>query len=155
MARKTLKEKIEKALSDAMDDFAEEIGTQIEIEYERAIEAFYDDYEPSWYERTYTTYSGSTGFESISKTVEKNDTGYLVGIDVGARFIKNDPYFDGAEWVFPRTFKKGIHGTEEIKVMKPTPLSLMKKGFKRINNNKHLSAEFDRIFSKHLNKIMK
>lgn len=110
MVMKDFKPAIRKALKET----AEELAFEIENAYEKAIDAFYDDYDPRSYDRTYSTYLASTGYNdpfSPKNVREDGEDSYLAGIHVSARYMPKKPYrAKNKFWVFQRTYEKGIHG---------------------------------------------
>jgi hypothetical protein len=115
MARKienpmeAIKADIEQKYNMALKEFAGEMTSLIEASYESVIQQFYDDYEPRWYKRTGYTYYGSDRFDDPFHTSIITG-GFESGIHVGPEFYPDDPYRASKDWVFPRTFKEGIHG---------------------------------------------
>lgn len=114
-------DEIKKRLDAAIQVVGEEIGRDIQIAYDRAIESFYNDYSPVWYDRTYSTYLASS-YVGGGKPYYKK-TGNMsceAGITVDSSFM-GEPYNVGnhgwakngkatASFIFDRTFNKGIHG---------------------------------------------
>ena len=113
---KLLKE-LNKKMNIAMKNMAEELAFQIEELYENAIQMFYEDYNPRYYNRTYSTYEGSSGAHSPLDTVLPTNNGYQTGIIVDSANISGDPYNADKDWVFPRTFEQGIHGMTQYEAM--------------------------------------
>lgn len=123
----------------AVRSAAQEIGDDIEQAFEDVIQAFYDDYSPTWYRRTdslwYASSSYGNGFlrrnsSDIVPTL-RGDSGntisYEVGIKVSGSNYGFNPYvrFNGdrpswltPDWVFDRAFYKGIHGFSQGSVWK-------------------------------------
>ena len=100
---------IENRFNMAVADMASQVTEQIETAYEGIIQSFYDDYTPRWYDRTYSTYEASDHIDDMFKTVPI-ENGFEAGINVDPSFISGKPYRADTEWVFDRTFGKGIHG---------------------------------------------
>lgn len=100
---------IEDKVNMAMIEMAADMTYAIESAYESVIQSFYDDYNPRWYRRTYSTYEASNkinnpfGFSPISD-------GFESGIIVDSANIPGNPYRADKDWVFDRTFGQGIHG---------------------------------------------
>lgn len=103
---KDLKPRFDKALKST----AEEVSFEIEKTYEDCIQSFYEDYEPMYYRRTLSTYLASSNYNDIFKIDEIGNSAFRAGITVDAHNIHGDPYRADKEWVFNRTFEKGIHG---------------------------------------------
>ena len=111
-SNKVLKD-IKKKYDKALDEFAQDIALEIEEGYEFAIDSFYADYNPLWYDRTYSSYLGSSAYAlGIYDPANFNVTGdvYTVGTTVSPEYIQGKPYRADTDWVFNRTFVKGIHG---------------------------------------------
>lgn len=106
--------KLEKILDEATEETVREILWKIENIFETAIDKFYADYNPLYYNRTYSTYLASSGYEDLfsSKNIINHGDFWEAGIEVGAPNIPYEPYRakSGKNWVFPRTYEKGIHG---------------------------------------------
>lgn len=96
----------------AAEEMATEVLWQIEHNYESVIDKFYKHYDPLYYERTYSTYLASSGYDKLfsSRNFIFMSDGYDVGIDINSRRIPGNPYRADKNWVFARTFEKGIHG---------------------------------------------
>ena len=90
--------------------------------YNEAIDAFYNDYEPLKYKRTYMTYAASSLNKGYINPATEGES-FLAEITVSPENIPGEPYmnrvtpFGGItgeeskkEIIFPRTFVKGIHG---------------------------------------------
>ena len=108
---KTL-EGLEKLFNDSVEEMAQEVLIKIEYMYETAIDLFYADYNPLYYNRTYSTYEGSSGAKDLfsPQNIYGSDNNWTAGIIVDPSFINNKPYRADTDWVFERTFVKGIHG---------------------------------------------
>lgn len=131
---KELEKNIKQAAKQAAKETAEELTYQVQVAYRNAIDLFYEDkvfyygegsYSniPRSYERTFSTYEASSGFEltdsigsgrDISNYVniyhKGDEMGYFGGITVSESNIKGNPYKINKSYVFERTFKYGIHG---------------------------------------------
>ncbi len=151
----------------AVRDLAQEVAFEIEKAYESVVQRFYNDYpNPSSYKRTYSTYLGSSAYDSpFEYGVQKFGDSYFSGMQVSASNIPGNPYKANKGWVFDRTFYEGIHGyhrNEAIKAnatkkkgdvymsvkhaprrMNPPPRKLMDKEYKHIVQKKNI----DRIFA--------
>lgn len=104
-----IKADIEQKFRMACAEMAAEMTWRIESAYESVIQSFYDDYTPKYYERTYSTYLASDKVDDpFGFTPVDND--YITGINVDPSFINGNPYRAEKDWVFDRTFNKGIHG---------------------------------------------
>lgn len=124
----------------ALEDTANEIGEEIELAYEHAISAFYNDYTPNSYDRDYNLYRGSSGYSQVgymdmNQIVSKvDDESYIVGIDIDADNLQPNPYkgkwkrykfknynkheIVSAEWIFENAYFRGIHGFNRTIVRK-------------------------------------
>lgn len=105
---------IKKKMNIAVQHMAEDVAFQIEEIYESAIQMFYEDYAPRYYQRTYSTYEASSGAHSPLDTVKAIDNGYQGGIYVDPSYIEGNPYRASKDWVLPRTFVEGIHGMTQF-----------------------------------------
>lgn len=101
--------RIKRQFNAAVKDMAGQMTYTIESAYQGAIQAFYDDYYPKWYQRTYSTFEASDrandmfGYNQMGNIFES-------GIHVDPSFISGNPYRADKGWVFERTFVQGIHG---------------------------------------------
>ena len=97
---------------------AVKIGTMIQEGYEIAITAFYSDFSPIMYDRTYSLYEGAIGVGGYGvyyKQLEK--CSYECGIRVGGEYYSYDPYVKepphglalGPGDIFPNAWQ-GDHG---------------------------------------------
>jgi hypothetical protein len=109
--------KADKLFRDATDAFVQDVLWQIENNYETVIDMFYQHYNPLYYDRTYSTYLASSGYETLYSLQNMNpiEVGYDVGINVDSSNIKDDPYRAETDWVFNRTWRFGIHGQDRGK----------------------------------------
>ena len=117
MARKTKydlssTDGLKKLFDDSVKEMAQEVFFRIQGLYESAIQQFYNDYDPLYYQRTDSTWYGSSGTDDYysSRNIAKRGDIYYTGIHVGPSFIKGNPYRADKDWVFWRTYNKGIHG---------------------------------------------
>lgn len=159
----------------AVKEFAEEVLYEIETAYENVIDKFYADYTPDYYDRTYSTYLGSSGYEDTNNPYNLWNIGdsWFAGINVSSSNIPGHPYKAYKGWVFDRTFFKGIHGIaradlrkinkyrgklyhkEVIKIktpkaMVPPPKKLLDREFKYITKHQKLDEQFNKIVRKYL-----
>lgn len=114
---------IKKHFNEVLQEFAEDVAFNIEKAYESVIDMFYADYGPNngdpwFYDRTYSTYQASSGYDQIfsSNNIQHYGNSYFSGIGVSSSNIPGDPYKAYKEWVFNRTFYKGIHGISSVDV---------------------------------------
>lgn len=123
LALEKIKNDINKTMKIALKQTAIELNYMIEEIYERAIDAFYDSYNPKYYDRTLSTYKASDLWENPTK--QQNPIpmgeGFIAGIEVSSDNIPGHPYNKSpkdkpnkTEWVFNRTYVKGIHGVSMI-----------------------------------------
>lgn len=171
MAKKDdFKTKILNNFKDAIATLAEDVTFQIESAYETAISMFYKDYDPLYYDRTYSTYLGSDKYDDPFGYQHYGDS-YFSGIGVSASYIPGNPYNAYKEWVFNRTYYKGIHGfnksdkdrvnktrTKENawrikhvpRTMTQKPSNLMKKSFKSITKKSNMDKLLNQAIEKAL-----
>lgn len=105
-------DKLKNIFNDSVQELAEETLFEIEQTYESAIDMFYSDYDPLYYNRTYSTYEASSGYDYLfsSENLKKNGDIFDVGINIGKENLDGNPYnAKDADWVINRTLK-GIHG---------------------------------------------
>lgn len=174
---------LHKRFEKATREFAEEFTKKVQEEYEETMKYYYNDKVfptvnklgvdaytnvPRWYHRTYSLRQASTGYgkDLLSpENITPIENGYYAGITVDPRRIPNSTYKVGdSDWVFRRSFNKGIHGiakqdvknkgklkqfTASIKYTSPYPRTWMNKSFKTITRKKYLRAMQDKIFSKY------
>lgn len=120
---KAILKNIKKRFNIVLQEFAEDVAFNIEKAYESVIDMFYADYgpnngEPWFYERTYSTYQASSGYDQIfsPNNIQHYGDSYFSGIGVSSSNIPSNPYNAYKEWVFNRTFYKGIHGISSADV---------------------------------------
>lgn len=156
---------IKKKFNKAISEMADEVTFQIDSAYETVIDKFYNDYTPKWYDRTYSTYEAARPLYDFMHIGDS----YWAGIQVdSANILSANPYKMPKNWVFDRTFYKGVHGitasevrswnrgrhrTEEIRIkapkqMRPTPKALMDKEFKNITSKKNMDKFLNEAISK-------
>ena len=147
MGRKTnIKDRIlkdmEKNVNYAIVNAANEISFQIESAFENAISLFYSNYDPIVYNRTYSTFLASSGYEDpfSSENVYLSGNLWFAGITVGDPNIPGDPYRASKDWVFDRTFNKGIHGIN-IKTVRHRNSTL----FNKDRQKRILAAYFSKL----------
>lgn len=126
--------KIKKIFTEIANEMAEEVLWQIENTYESVIDEFYNHYNPLYYNRTFSTYLASSGYKDLysSQNFSPINDGYEVGINVDSGNIPNNPYRADTDWVFNRTFVKGIHGISTRRGWGKTK----EKKYQRIKGNK-------------------
>lgn len=98
--------------NDAVGDMAQEVLFRIQGFYDNAISKFYSDYDPLYYNRTYSSYEGSSGSKNLfsPENIFENGNGWTAKISIDSSYIPGNPYRADKDWVFERTFWKGIHG---------------------------------------------
>lgn len=111
-------------------DAAKYITKDIHQLYKTVIKEFYRHHKPEVYDRKYKTFEAVKEYP-VGQMAGLNRMLAASGIDVSNRFIDGEPYHDKASYVFPRTFREGIHGdTRKVKkTLKPTPKERMDKKF--------------------------
>ena len=147
---KAMKE-IKKRVMSVAEDIGYDLVEKIQIKYDEAIDLFYKDYDPWYYDRTYSTYLGSNGEDGVSNLFHLKETD--TGVEINAGITVNSdglgqPYKDPADYVFKRTWQWGIHGAMFTGgYTSPSPKMRMDKWFKdfvrsehRLIVNKHLKS---------------
>lgn len=108
-------------IAPGLERVARKIGSRIELDFERSIDMFYEDYDPRYYKRTSNTYKASSGYKNPNSTwIKIGDLEYECGIDVDPSNMDQGAYAKKGGWgshglatpdfIFPRTFVRGIHG---------------------------------------------
>ncbi len=135
---------MEVRINSIMKDIAEDL----EKGYESAVETWYKSYDPKYYDRTYDTYFGSSGFDGYERghiSGNKINNCYSVkrtkdGFD-GDAYIYVNPsrlhgyYEDSTDYVFNRSWSLGIHGATGTGGQTDSPESIMDKWFDGFKNN--------------------
>ena len=99
-----------KRMRNALKKTADEVSYMIQEAYTSSIDAFYDSYDPRWYDRTGATYEASDYHDTNGIiSVGSGGDSYEVGIRVDPSRM-GAPYKKNTAWVFDRTFNQGIHG---------------------------------------------
>ncbi len=133
------------------DKIGYDLVEAIQIKYDHCVDAFYKSFTPAYYDRTYNTYSASDGEHGVSSLFDVQDSGDTIYITAGITLDSNrlQPWYDDpTDYVFSRTWERGIHGTIETGgQMGEPPKAMMDKWFKdfqssghRIIVNKHLAS---------------
>lgn len=134
------------------DDIGNDIAEAIQVKFDHCVDAFYNDFDPVYYDRTFNTYSASNGENGVSSLYEVHDNGTGVSITAGINIDSSrlgDFYKDGVDYVFPRTWEQGIHGTIDTGgQMKQSPKSMMDQWFEGFKNSGHRL-----IVNKHLRRV--
>ena len=141
---------MENKLNVTVQTMAAELSFQIESAYENAISLFYADYpDPLVYQRTYSTFLASNGYNDPFSPNNLYKTGdiWTAGIQVDHSFIPGNPYKADKDWVFDRTFNKGIHGIN-IRTVRHRNATLWKK-----DKQKRLLAKYFSKLNKNQKKI--
>lgn len=94
-------------------ELADTIHTEIKMAFKSVIDDFYSSYNPKIYYRTHSTYRASNSDKLIEPEYKRGV--FYPGISIGDDFITGSPYRNSqgsvdTEWVFNRTWYKGIHG---------------------------------------------
>lgn len=120
--RSEVLKKTSKMMDVMLNRAAEYMKEEFAFLYASVIVAFYEDYSPRTYERTFSTFTaGLEGRYSDPNSYTANPQPRVAvrSIDVGqGREIKmhisseyiGSPYRAAADWVFDRTYVEGIHG---------------------------------------------
>lgn len=121
---------LKKMFNDAVKELSEEVLFQIESAYESNIDRFYNDYNPLYYNRTYSTYLASSGYSNLfsPQNINPIEGGFMVGIGIDSNNISGNPYRADTDWVFNRTYMKGIHGINATNLFSNT----YEKKFRRV-----------------------
>ena len=133
---------VDEKLSIAVSNMADELSFKIEATYEKVISAFYADYTPIEYDRTYSTFLGSNAYDNpfFINESENTENSKIAGILVGSDFIPGNPYKANKDWVFDRTFISGIHGVN-VHTVRHRNTTLFKKDQQR----RLLAAYFNKL----------
>ena len=105
--------------NDAVKEMAYEALYEIENMYETAIEKFYDDYTPIYYNRTGYTMYASSGYPQFNNLFdphnisEQGSNMWNARITIDSSYIPGNPYRADKHWVYKRTFLRGIHGISQ------------------------------------------
>lgn len=146
---KAIKE-IKKRIGSVVDDIGYDIAEQIQIKWDNCVDAFYNDWNPIYYDRTYSTYMASDGEDGVSNnySVKETDSGFEItaGINIDSSRL-GTPYKDPTDYVFQRTWEEGIHGTQ-FHSIKVKPKELMDKWFEEYKKTGHRLT-----VSKHLRRV--
>lgn len=107
---------------------AEEIENEMQEQCQTAIEAFYNDYEPEYYNRLYALYD----VYRTSVQADKTRNRVNVIIELNADFLTPPHKESQVEHIYTSAFVKGAHGgimswgrlphTSGVYVTKPAPL---------------------------------
>ena len=149
---------VEKRMKVAARKAAKKVTADIQKMYKETVTEFYNHYNPSFYDRTFSTYEGSDGYgkESFDPTEVGDD--YLAGIEVSPSNIEGEPYEADKDYVFERTFVKGIHGftpeeaesynhVKGIAPMSPPPEKVLEKKVKDYVAEDKIKTIFDQMFN--------
>lgn len=146
---------IKKRVNSVIDDIAYDLVEAIQVNYDKAIDLFYNDYDPWYYDRTYSTYMASDGENGVSNlfNIKSTDAGFEItaGITVDSSRLGR-PYKDPTDYVFKRTWQWGIHGAMFtggfMMGNNGTPKMFMDKQFKKFSR-----SEYKFIVNKHLKSV--
>lgn len=110
---------IKSAATEATEEMAYQVSTDIERMFRDAVSQFYYSYTPRAYKRTFSTYQASSNYENMGR-YKITGNNFEAGISVDPSNIQGQPYHNhwgkdrgkpmDTEWVFNRTFYEGIHG---------------------------------------------
>lgn len=148
-------DEIKRRVSSIVNDIGYDLAEAIQINYDKAIDLFYNDYEPWYYDRTYSTYMASDGENGVSNlfNIKSTDAGFEItaGITVDSSRL-GQPYKDPADYVFKRTWQWGIHGAMFtggfMMGRSGTPKMAMDRWFKQFKE-----SEYGLIVNKHLKSV--
>lgn len=170
---KEIFEKISLIARNAAKETAMEIAREIDKEYKSAIKAFYKDYSPTSYDRTFSLFTASPlyGNRRINRVVRQVDGGraYLVNYEISGENIHGKPYVDyiisgngyksvtaSNSKVLYTTFNVGMHGgmlpwnTYMPKKMTPTPKERMDTLFRKITSRGKVNKMLLKYISKYI-----
>lgn len=146
---KAIKE-IKRRVKTVIDDIGYDIAEKIQIQWDNCVDAFYNDYDPLYYDRTYSTYLASDGEDGVSEkySIEETDSGFIItaGITVDDSRL-GEPYNDKTPYVFQRTWEMGIHGTQFLPI-RVRPKNMMDEWFKQFVRTDHRS-----VINAHLKRV--
>lgn len=112
--------KIDKAISEMLDAFAEKMANDCDEKYKKIINDFYASYpHPRSYNRTRETrFATNYRDKNYKKIMTKIDSNTVqINYRISSEYINGHPYRADTDWVFRRTFEEGIHGWTPEEVM--------------------------------------
>lgn len=156
-----IEKQINQGIRQAAKVVAEQANRDIEQMFEDSVDDFYEDYTPKQYKRTHSTYMGSDQYYTPTPPLGGKRV-FEAGIEVSADNIYGEPYqharirgegsaIVGAdkEYVFERTFAKGLHGKRSIaQPLRPSPNKRIDRSMK-----KYMAKTLDKIAEKEIDKI--
>ena len=119
-----LNRKINTAYEHIKREAANKVAEDVVYMYNSVIKQFYQHYKPHSYDRTYTAFLANNmyGTDNYEQIINQYEEGFTVSFFVGDEFLdktlSKNPYRADRDWVFERTFTKGIHGWEPEEVEK-------------------------------------
>ncbi len=105
-------------VDEAIGKAAKEAGDEIQAAFNESVDNFYDSYHPSSYNRTLSTYRGSSAARNHRTHRKLGSMRHECGITVDSSYIGGNPYTKNpkhgwdpsVDFIFDRTFFQGIHG---------------------------------------------
>ena len=99
----------------AIQETGKELADEISMIYVKAIRSFYRSYSPRSYSRTYSSYLATSNVAGIPSYKRINKYSCDAGITVDSKYMgepyqKKHGWNPSAEFIFDRTWNKGIHG---------------------------------------------
>lgn len=160
--------RLKQANNAVIKKMSREIGKTIAKEYVSAIEKFYNDYTPIYYQRGYNLYKANSAIYNGSyKKISQSH--YIAGITADSDYIGANTYNQDTDLVFDITYNKGIHGTNrnffmqrgwEIqsniksipKNMIPPPHKIVQKKYRELVKKDYLSNMYNTYMENWLSK---
>ena len=143
-----------------LPNIADEISDKMVQKYADCVQAFYEHMPESInYDRTFSTFLGSSAtcsYEESSSGSMRNQEGETttftvhVNLHVDPSYL-GEPYRDPTDYVFERTWGKGIHGNYANLPMRPSPETLFDAWYKDFKNPK--TGEARAIANRYMIKI--
>lgn len=122
--------KIESQIDTIIRNAAMDAGYKEQDMFVTAIADFYSSFHPKKYERTFSSYLGSSAsLEAPFKRLGKMS--YEGGIKVGAEYIPGNPYSSPKGYVFGQTLE-GIHGIAQPEYITDAPSEYMNQHYQQI-----------------------
>ena len=140
-----IKSQYDKLLNSALDKTALYIGKQTESAWQSIMNAWYDQYKPKSYKRTWLSYEGSTGFGysgEYKKISGRTGNQAWAGIE-----IVNVQHENQGIEAFAELYKYGSHGRAKDAPMGVPPQWKMITKFRTIANQQHIMSVFQSFIS--------
>ncbi len=129
---KKLQEKANQKANIILNEMERQIKDSLGIIYSKVIEDFYDDYDPDYYDRTFSTYQAGlivphptryidspVARTKTSSASTKNGFAKKISMSVTSDNMnpirtRSNQYRQPIDYVFNRTFEQGIHGYSSL-----------------------------------------